>query len=310
MSRADVKNQGRICSAEANRADLKNRENGIRETKSEICKAVDHVAEAGNPNNADDADARNQVDVEKVSFFWGNNQILDGISLYAKKGAFIGIIGPNGSGKSTLLKCIYRVLKQKTGCIYLDGKDVRTMSYRETARLVGVVAQHNSYDFDFLVSDIVLMGRSPHKSMMERDRAEDYMMMRSALKEVGLEDFEDRSFASLSGGEQQRVVLARALAQQTPVLILDEPTNHLDIKFQLQLLETVKKQCKTVLAAFHDLNIASMYSDVIYVMDSGKICKNGIPAEILTEQLISEVYGVNAKVFQAEEGYPYIQFIR
>lgn len=252
----------------------------------------------------------NVIEAESISFAWGEKEILDDITLRAEKGAFIGIIGPNGSGKSTFLKCVYRVLKQREGCIYLSGKDVRKMTYRETARLIGVVAQHNSYDFDFLVRDIVLMGRSPHKSLMERDNAEDYSMMRNALCEVGLEGFEGRTFASLSGGEQQRVVLARALAQQTPVLVLDEPTNHLDIKFQLQLLETVKRQSKTILAAFHDLNIASMYSDVIYVMHHGKIYRHGRPSEVLTQELISEVYGVNSKVSMHEGDYPYIQYLR
>ena len=128
--------------------------------------------------------------------------------------------------------------------------------------------------------------------------------------EKGRQDFEKRPFASLSGGEQQRVILARALVQQTPVLILDEPTNHLDIKYQLQLLNTVKNQAKTVLAAFHDLNIAAMYSDKIYVMDQGKICAGGSPSEVLTEEMIRRVYGVDARVVQGKEGYPYIQYLR
>lgn len=252
----------------------------------------------------------NRIEAQTVSFAWGETEILHEVSLMAQEGAFIGLIGPNGSGKSTFLKCIYRVLNQKEGCIYLDGKDVRKMSYKETARMIGVVAQHNNYDFDFLVNDVVLMGRSPHKTMMERDNAEDYRIMKKALAEVGLEDFEKRSFASLSGGEQQRVILARALAQQTPILILDEPTNHLDIKYQLQLLNAVKRQCKTVLAAFHDLNIAAMYADIIYVMQNGKILAAGTPSEVLTADMIRDVYDVNAHVMQGEEGYPYIQYVR
>lgn len=252
----------------------------------------------------------NQIEVQSLSFSWGNTPILHDISLSADKGKFIGLIGPNGSGKSTLLKCIYRVLKQNAGCVYIAGKETRKMKYKETACLLGVVAQHNQYDFDFSVKDVVLMGRSPHKSVMERDNAEDYRIMREALAEVGLNDFEKRSFASLSGGEQQRVILARALVQQTPILILDEPTNHLDIKYQLQLLNTVKRQAKTVLAAFHDLNIAAMYSDEIYVMEQGRICAYGSPAEVLTEDLIYQVYGVRSQIFQGREGYPYIQFIK
>lgn len=252
----------------------------------------------------------NQIEAQSLSFSWGDTPILHDVSLSAEEGKFIGLIGPNGSGKSTLLKCIYRVLKQNTGCIYLAGKDTHKMKYKETACLLGVVAQHNQYDFDFSVKDVVLMGRSPHKSVMERDNAEDYRIMREALAEVGLDAFEKRSFASLSGGEQQRVILARALVQQTPILILDEPTNHLDIKYQLQLLNTVKKQAKTVLAAFHDLNIAAMYSDEIYVMEQGRVCAHGSPIEVLTEDLIYQVYGVRSHIFRGIEGYPYIQFIK
>lgn len=252
----------------------------------------------------------NHIDTRSISFSWGNEDILHDISLKAEEGAFIGLIGPNGSGKSTFLKCVYRVLNQKNGIIYVNGKETKKMSYKETARLIGVVAQHNSYGFNFLVSDIVLMGRSPHKSFLQSENADDYRIMKHALAEVGLQNFEKRPFASLSGGEQQRVILARALAQETPILVLDEPTNHLDIKFQLQLLGTVKRQCKTVLAAFHDLNIAAMYSDRIYVMHKGKIFASGSPKEVLTHELIRQVYDVDARVTQSEEGYPYIRFIR
>lgn len=251
----------------------------------------------------------NRIETNEVSFAWGAHQVLHDVTFTAEDGRFVGLIGPNGSGKSTFLKCIYRVLKQDEGTIYIDGKDVRHMSYKETARLCGVVAQHNRYDFDFSVKDVVMMGRSPHKKVMQHDTAEDYEIARKALEEVGLEGMERRSFGALSGGEQQRVILARALAQQTPILILDEPTNHLDIKYQLQLLNTVKNQGKMVVAAFHDLNIASMYCDEIYVMQDGRIYAKGTPAEILTEELIWNVYGVHARVLPSPEGYPYIQYI-
>ena len=237
-----------------------------------------------------------RIDAENLSFSWGSTQILKDVSLHAEDGCFVGLIGPNGSGKSTFLKCVYRVLQPKMGCILLDGKEITHMGYKETARRLGVVAQHNAYDFDFLVKDIVLMGRSPHKRTMDRDTAEDYAMMRDALRQVGMERFENRSFSSLSGGEQQRVILARALAQDTEALILDEPTNHLDIKYQLQLLNIVKSMHKTVLSAFHDLNLAAMYSDILYVVKDGAIYGYGRPREVLTEQMIAEVYGVRAEV--------------
>lgn len=251
----------------------------------------------------------NQIKAKEISFSWGGHQVLFDVDFTAEDGKFVGLIGPNGSGKSTFLKCVYRVLKQDSGCVYINGRDTRKMSYKETARLCSVVAQHNRYDFDFSVKDVVMMGRSPHKAMLQHDTAEDYRIVREALREVGMGDFEKRSFGALSGGEQQRVILARALAQQTPILILDEPTNHLDIKYQLQLLNTVKNQGKMVVAAFHDLNIASMYCDKIYVLESGRIWAEGSPSEILTEELIWKVYGVHAQVMPGPRGYPYIQYL-
>ena len=183
------------------------------------------------------------------------------------------------------------------------------MSYRETALLLGVVAQHNTYDFDFSVKDVVLMGRSPHKKVIERDTAEDFHIVSESLEMVGLKGFEARAFAELSGGEQQRVILARALAQKTKGLILDEPTNHLDIKYQLQLLNTVKQIGQTVLAAFHDLNIAALYCDSIYVMKDGCFYAYGTPSEVLTEKLIREVYNVETQIIVDNHGNPHIIYI-
>ena len=237
---------------------------------------------------------------------YGAKTGLDSVDLTIEPGRIVGLLGPNGSGKSTLLKCIYRVLHQDAGCIFLDGKENTKMGYKETARFLGVVAQHNIYDFDFSVRDIVLMGRSPHKKTMEQDNAEDRRIAREALARVGLSGFEERTFAELSGGEQQRVILARALAQQTRALILDEPTNHLDVKYQLQLLNTVKSLDLTVVAAFHDLNLAGLYCDEIYVLKDGRVRAAGAPWEVLTAPLIEEVYGVHADILPGKDGNPRI----
>ena len=160
----------------------------------------------------------------------GGKEILKGLDIRAENGQFVGIIGPNGSGKSTLLRCICRILRPTGGAVYLDGQPALDWSPRESAQKVGVVAQHNYYSFDFTVREVVLMGRSPHKRFLQRDNAEDYRIVRKAIADVGMADFAERSFSTLSGGEQQRIILARALAQQTPCLILDEPTNHLDME--------------------------------------------------------------------------------
>ncbi|MFR9211706.1 MAG: ABC transporter ATP-binding protein, partial [Intestinibacter bartlettii] len=232
----------------------------------------------------------------------GNNEILKGVSIDSKNREFIGIIGPNGSGKSTLLKCIYRILKPNNGCIMLGEEDISKMSVKESAKKLAVVAQHNYYNFDFSVGEVVLMGRSPHKKSLEPDNSEDYDIVNESLEKVGMLGFKNRSFSTLSGGEQQRVILARALAQQTPCLILDEPTNHLDIKYQLSLLNIVKSLNLTIISAIHDLNIASMYCDRLFVMKNGRIVGMGTPQEVLTKEFIKEIYDIDVEIVYDSKG--------
>ena len=238
---------------------------------------------------------------ENINVTLEKNNILKGINIEVDNKEVVGIIGPNGSGKSTLLKCIYRVLKPNDGAILLDNVDIKEMSVKESSKRLAVLSQHNNYNFDFTVKDIVLMGRSPHKKFMESDNKEDYDIVNEALKKVDMFEFKDRSFQSLSGGEQQRVILARALAQQPKCLILDEPTNHLDIKYQLQLMRIVKGLGIEVIAAIHDLNIAAMYCDKIYVLKDGEIIKYGKPKDVLTKEIIKDVYEVDAEVIVNED---------
>lgn len=247
-----------------------------------------------------------RITTEQLKAVLGSNEILKGIDFQAQDNEFVGIIGPNGSGKSTLLRCLYRVLEPTQGAVYLDGKALSSYRYQESAKRISVVAQHNYYNFDFTVREVVMMGRAPHKKALDRDNADDYRIVRESLRKVGMQDFEDRSFSTLSGGEQQRVILARALAQQTRALILDEPTNHLDVKYQLQLLNTVKSLDLTVVAAFHDLNLAGLYCDEIYVLKDGRVRAAGAPWEVLTAPLIEEVYGVHADILPGKDGNPRI----
>lgn len=242
------------------------------------------------------------LDVRDLSYSIGGKTILHDVNLSVRTGEFVGLIGPNGSGKSTLLKCIYRVLKPQRGVIYLDGRNLETFSVRESALRLAVVAQHNYYNFDFSVLDVVMMGRSPHKKIMERDDKEDYALARQALREVGLAGFEERRFSTLSGGEQQRVILARALTQQTECLVLDEPTNHLDIKYQLQLMNIVSHLKHTVLTAVHDLNIAGLYCDKLYALKNGRVVGEGKPQELLTEKFIYDLYDVRCRVQHLDKG--------
>ena len=242
------------------------------------------------------------IDIRELDAVLGGSHILKKVSLNTSGNSFIGVIGPNGSGKSTLLKCIYRVLQPSSGEIRLDGKPLRSIPIRESARLVSVVAQHNYYNFEFSVEEVVLMGRAPYKRAMERDNAEDFRIVKESLAQVGMSSFAHRDFSTLSGGEQQRVILARALAQQTPCLILDEPTNHLDIKYQLQLMDIVRSLNRTIISAVHDLNIAAMYCDWLFVMKEGHIFVEGAPEDILTSGMIREVYEVDAEVFRDSKG--------
>lgn len=243
-----------------------------------------------------------EIRTDALHAMLGGTEILHGIDFTAGDRSLVGVIGPNGSGKSTLLKCIYRVLKPSEGAVFVDGQPLSTYRVRDSAKKIAVLAQHNFYNFEFTVQDVVLMGRAPHKRALERDSAADFKIAHEAMERVGAAPLRDRLFSTLSGGEQQRVLLARALAQQTPCLILDEPTNHLDIKYQLELLDLVRSLDRTVIAAIHDLNIAAMYCDTIFVMQSGRIVAAGAPRDVLTRALIQSVYEVDADVFTDSNG--------
>lgn len=242
-----------------------------------------------------------KLSIENIDVTLGNKLIVQDACIKVNKGEFVGLIGPNGSGKSTLLKTVYRVCKPKSGVMYLDGKNLFTMTIKDMACELGVVSQFNNVAFDIKVEDMVLMGRSPHKKMLEQDNEDDYKIVREMLHKVDMIHYAKRSFSTLSGGEKQRVLLARALAQKVELLILDEPTNHLDIKYQIQILNLVKSLGITVLVALHDLNLAAAYCDKLYVMQNGVVVANGKPNDILTQQLIKDVYEVDCTIHTKEE---------
>lgn len=223
--------------------------------------------------------------------------IVQDISLHVDNGEFVGLIGPNGCGKSTLLKSIYKVIKPKQGTVLLDEVDVVRASPRFVSKKMAVVGQLNEMSFDFTVYEMVMMGRTPHKQLMESDHEEDYEIVNAALKRVDLLDYSNRSYFTLSGGEKQRVILARAIAQQSEFLVLDEPTNHLDIKYQLQILSIVKSLNVATLAALHDLSLAAMYCNVLYVVKNGQVVASGKPDEVLTKELIRHVYEIDCEIY-------------
>jgi len=238
-----------------------------------------------------------RLETKNIDVNINKTEIVKNISLAVEKGEFVGILGPNGSGKSTFLKSIYRVLKPNSGYIYLNGKELSTIPIQESAKEMSIVSQFNSFQFDFSVKEVVMMGRSPHKKKFEMDNAKDYEIVIECLKKVSMEGYINRRFATLSGGEKQRIILARALAQQPKFLILDEPTNHLDIKYQLELLEVVKGLDIEVIAALHDLNLAAMYCDKIYIMKNGNIVSYGKPEEVITKEMLRDVFEVDGDVY-------------
>lgn len=237
-----------------------------------------------------------KLQVNNLKFSIDNEEILKDISFDIKNGAFVGIIGPNGSGKSTLLKNIYRVYKPSSGKIILDERVLSKLKEKECAQKIAVLAQESNTYFDFTVEQIVKMGRYPYKSIFEDYSKEDLQIVRQTLQKVGLENDMNRTFSTLSGGEKQRALIARALVQNADFLILDEPTNHLDIGYQIQLMDLVKNLKMTTLAAIHDINLAAMYCDYLIVIHKGKIIKVGSPEEVITVALLKEIFGVNAYV--------------
>ena len=242
------------------------------------------------------------LSAEGISYGTRDREILYEISLRAEAGEFVGIIGPNGSGKSTLLKNLYKVLRPRAGRAFLMGEDLLAMSGREMAQRLAVVVQEHESGFDFTVEEVVRMGRHARKGLLEADNGQDRSLVDRVLRLTQLEEVREQSYTTLSGGEKQRVLIARALAQQTAVLVLDEPTNHLDIKYQLQLMELVRKSGCTVVAAIHDLNLAAAYCDRLYAMKDGRIVGHGAPRELLTPDFLRSLYEVEAEILSGRDG--------
>ncbi|MCC3768993.1 ABC transporter ATP-binding protein [Streptomyces sp. UNOC14_S4] len=252
-----------------------------------------------------------RVDIEGLSVEIAGARLVEDIALRADSGRFVGLIGPNGSGKSTLLRCVYRALRPAAGTVRLDGDDLHALSAREGARRLAALPQESAGAFDFTAAEIVVMGRLPHQSAAGRTTARDTEVCAEALARVGATHLAERGFSSLSGGEKQRVLIARALAQEPRVLVLDEPTNHLDIAQQLEVLALVRGAGLTVLAALHDLNLAATHCDALYVIAGGRIVASGPPGEVLTAGLLADVFGVRAhRVPHPETGAPHLLFDR
>jgi iron complex transport system ATP-binding protein len=249
--------------------------------------------------------------VKNVEFSYASTPILENVCMELAPSEILGIVGPNGAGKSTLLRCIDRILKPQRGSILLDGQEIKEMSRMEIARRMGYVPQTSTRVFPATVFDTVLMGRRPHLGW--RSSEKDVEKVLDVLKLLGIVEFALRDFNEISGGQQQKVLIARALAQEADILLLDEPTSNLDIRHQLEAMDIIKKLVTekgiSAITAIHDLNLASRYSDRVIMLNGGSIFDAGNPSSVLTPENIKQVYGVEA-VVRNESGRPYIVPIR
>ncbi len=253
-----------------------------------------------------------RLKVKDLSFWYSPNMpILRDINLELEESELLGVVGPNGAGKSTLLRCIDRILIPKNGVIILNGRDIRTISRMELARKVGYIPQGSSQVFPATVFDTVLMGRRPYIGWRSSERDEAKVL--ETLKMLNIEDLAMRDVNELSGGQQQKVFIARALTQEPELLLLDEPTSNLDIRHQLEVMELVKRVIRergiSAIMAIHDLNLAARYADRILMMNGGRIYAEGKPVSVLNPENIRRVYGVEVEL-NDHNGSPYIIPIR
>ncbi len=234
----------------------------------------------------------------------GRTTILTGVDLDVATGERVAIVGPNGAGKSTLLRVLAAIDSPHAGAVTVEGRPLASMPARERARRIAVVSQQEVPPADLLVRELVALGRVPHRSPWSTDTGDHAL---EALDRLGLRDFADRPVDRLSGGELRRVLVARALAQEAPLLVLDEPTNHLDLRHQHDLLRTVQDLGLTVIAAIHDLGLAARYFDRVAVVHEGGLVAVGASGEVLTPDLVRRVFGVRVtRVTHPETGEPHL----
>jgi iron complex transport system ATP-binding protein len=251
------------------------------------------------------------IKAENLTWKIGRKAILDGVSFEAQPGRMLGLLGPNGSGKTSLLRLLAGLKRPHSGRITLDRQDIRTIARRAIAQRVAFVEQHATTNADLTVVDVVKLGRFPHRSMFSGWTRADEAAVDGALDRAGMAEKRTDRWHSLSGGEKQRTHIARALAQEPMELILDEPTNHLDIQHQISLMKLVSGLPVTSIIALHDLNHAAMFCDELIVLQLGRIVASGRPADVLTEDLLRDVFCVEARVEpSAYHSGPHIHYLR
>jgi cobalamin transport system ATP-binding protein len=252
------------------------------------------------------------IDIRHLSFAYGARRVLDGISLAIASGEMVGVLGPNGSGKTTLLKLLSGVLAG-AAAVRLAGRAIEDYSRTELSRLVAVVPQESEVHFPFTAAEIVLMARASHHGRLALEGAADLEAARRSMAATDTESLADRWLHELSGGEKQRVMIARALAQEAEILLLDEPAAFLDLKHQLDAFDLLRRlnaeRGLTVVAALHDLNVAALFFPRLVLLSAGQIFRDGAPEAVLTEANIRVVYGVDVRVERPAGGRPHV-FLR
>lgn len=240
------------------------------------------------------------LSVEHVTLAYGQQVVVRDVNFQVRRGEFVAVLGPNGSGKSTLLRALCRLHRLQEGNIAFWGKSLAAVPQRELAQQLALVRQESSVSFDFTVREIVAMGRFPYLGRWQREGDVDLAVVQSYLEQTKISDLSERRMHELSGGERQRVFLAQAMTQQPELLLLDEPTNHLDINHQVEVLDLVLEQNRqrelTVIAVLHDLNLAALYADRLLVLHQGGVFADGTPHDVLSADLIRQVYGCQVAV--------------
>jgi len=262
---------------------------------------VDTATErSARPGSAADAEVPSRLQARGLRLGYGENLVVDGLDLDVLSGAVTAVIGPNGCGKSTLLRALGRLLSPRSGHVLLDGKRIDRMSTREVARVLGVLPQTPQAPEGLTVADLVARGRHPHQRWYRQWSSDDEAAVAEALRMTGMLEFAERTLDELSGGQRQRAWISMALAQGTDLLLLDEPTTYLDLAHQVDVLDLVhqlnSEAGRTVVMVLHDLNLAARYADHLVAMRAGRIVAQGTPESVLTEELLREVFDLEARV--------------
>lgn len=242
------------------------------------------------------------IRTEDLGYRVNGKYILNGVSFAAKSGEITGVIGPNGAGKSTLVRLLVSVINPSSGSVYINGTEISAMRTTDLYRRIAFVPQNLDYTFPFTVLDTVLMGRIPYLGRFEYEKDEDYDIAYAALSTVDMESFSSRYVTSLSGGEKQLVAIATAIAQSTAYMVLDEPISNLDINHQLKIMNYLRHQSekgKGVIVVLHDLGLAARFCDRLLLLSKGGFVKLDTPENVLTGNVVAEVFGVNAEVYRS-----------